>query len=581
MLYAEICEVFLGKRQQARGVPPELSPAQSVQVLQVLAYQMMLKGVNTISRREALEIIKEPLQLVSQSLQPAHFLQMVENRSGLLLEREHEMYSFAHLTFQEYLAAVATRENGIEQVLISHLEESWWYETIRLYCAQADATTIIAACLQTAHPSISALLLAIECRKEALKIHPSVSNQLDLLLERDIEDADPERQRVAAEALLGKRTVNMREAESGTCKDTSLLTNAEYQVFLDEQKLQGGHYRPDHWRKERFLPGQANAPILGVRPFDVLAFCLWLSDREMQVWYYRPPRRFEYQKEESIDGRSTQAGYWTNEGKTFTWFQMASLSEQAQQENNLLLNPWLDLDHAISEAQALTRHHMLADPDAMLEATRLAHDIAYTYLFEEVDLFTHDLASYLTLMHDLSLARCLVSDLARASELVYLLGRESTIDEAAELARTLSQASTWASDAINPIRVATPMQRFLRAIFGRHFWQRTGDPHTSSPLLAIITQKHVRLAFVRYLTRIRMHCECITAALAKDLFNVLVQMRNEEITDDPLLAHSKVLSLAEAYVRSTALWSALDLIDKTLSAPQARARQPVHHQQRK
>lgn len=162
MLYAEICEVLLGKRQQARGVPLELSPAQSIQVLQTLALHMMLKGINTIARTEAIAIITEPLQLIHQALQPADFLHLVENRSGLFLEREHELSSFAHLTFQEYLAALALREQGEAQSLLAHLEESWWYETIRLYCAQADVTALLAAYLQTERPSITALLLAIQ-----------------------------------------------------------------------------------------------------------------------------------------------------------------------------------------------------------------------------------------------------------------------------------------------------------------------------------------------------------------------------------------------------------------------------------
>ncbi|MCA9931692.1 MAG: hypothetical protein KC419_24585, partial [Anaerolineales bacterium] len=40
-LYAEICEVFLGKRQQARGLAFDLTPAQKQRVLQPLAYHMM------------------------------------------------------------------------------------------------------------------------------------------------------------------------------------------------------------------------------------------------------------------------------------------------------------------------------------------------------------------------------------------------------------------------------------------------------------------------------------------------------------------------------------------------------------
>src|SRR5262249_19316196 len=40
-LYAEICEVFLGKRRQAQGIETDLTPAQKQRVLQPMAYHLM------------------------------------------------------------------------------------------------------------------------------------------------------------------------------------------------------------------------------------------------------------------------------------------------------------------------------------------------------------------------------------------------------------------------------------------------------------------------------------------------------------------------------------------------------------
>src|SRR6202035_5809378 len=60
-LYAEICDVFLGKRQQARGVVLELTAAQQQRVLQPLAYYLMEKGIREIPLAEVHEVIEEPL----------------------------------------------------------------------------------------------------------------------------------------------------------------------------------------------------------------------------------------------------------------------------------------------------------------------------------------------------------------------------------------------------------------------------------------------------------------------------------------------------------------------------------------
>ena len=62
-LYAEICEVFLGKRQKARGQVLELSPAQMQFVLESLAYHLMIKSISDIPLREVRTVITEPLNV--------------------------------------------------------------------------------------------------------------------------------------------------------------------------------------------------------------------------------------------------------------------------------------------------------------------------------------------------------------------------------------------------------------------------------------------------------------------------------------------------------------------------------------
>jgi uncharacterized caspase-like protein len=183
-LYAEICEVFLGKRQQAHGQQLDLTPAQKQSVLQVLAYHLMQAQTREITLADALHVIAQPLELVSMHMTGEAFLKDIENSSGLLIERENGVYAFAHLIFQEYLAAAHIKTEGLGDELPPRVGLSWWHETILLYAAQADATAIIAACLEGEQPSVDALSLALRCEEEALHIQPALRQRLtDMLID--------------------------------------------------------------------------------------------------------------------------------------------------------------------------------------------------------------------------------------------------------------------------------------------------------------------------------------------------------------------------------------------------------------
>src|SRR5579871_1454761 len=120
-LYSEICEVFLGKRQQARGLELDLTPAQKKRVLQPLAFHMMCVEKRELPLTDAVQAISVPLALVNDKMSPEEFLRGVENSSGLLLERENGIFGFAHLTFQEYLAASHIVEGKLEEQLAARL----------------------------------------------------------------------------------------------------------------------------------------------------------------------------------------------------------------------------------------------------------------------------------------------------------------------------------------------------------------------------------------------------------------------------------------------------------------------------
>jgi hypothetical protein len=289
-LYKEIFEVFLGKRQQSKGLDVNLTPAQQQSVLQPLAYQMMSDQQREIRLENALELIKQPLLLVQSNVDARTFIKNIENQSGLLLERENGIYAFAHKTFQEYLASVHALQQKLESELTTHVENEWWHETIRLYTAQTDASGIITACLDIEPPQATALSLAIQCIEEAHQIRPNVREILKVVLMRDVEDKDPMIRRVIADALLASRVRSLAPISPEKLIDTKLLTNAEYQLFVDDELKRDFQHFPSQWKDVTFPPGTANNAVLGMTYQDAEEFCTWLSDRNRGAgWKYRLP----------------------------------------------------------------------------------------------------------------------------------------------------------------------------------------------------------------------------------------------------------------------------------------------------
>lgn len=192
-LYAEMCEAFLGKMRQARGVEDNLTPTQKIYALQALAYHMMQvrpgkrEGTRDITIAEAVPVLAPLLTEIGYSDTPQVFLKQIEDGSSILIQREAGVYSFSHKTFQEYLTARYCKENQKAVELIRHIPYDWWHEAIRLYCALEDATPIIQACLNKYSELPSAIALAFRCAEESLRVNEGIKQQLKELLEIGVE----------------------------------------------------------------------------------------------------------------------------------------------------------------------------------------------------------------------------------------------------------------------------------------------------------------------------------------------------------------------------------------------------------
>lgn len=61
-------------------------------------------------------------------------LKAIEAQHSLLIEQATAIYSFSHLTIQEYLTAYYIKENHRTSILLEHLHDNRWRETFFAYC---------------------------------------------------------------------------------------------------------------------------------------------------------------------------------------------------------------------------------------------------------------------------------------------------------------------------------------------------------------------------------------------------------------------------------------------------------------
>ncbi|MCG8367901.1 MAG: NACHT domain-containing protein, partial [Pseudanabaenales cyanobacterium] len=422
-LYAEICDVLLGRRQEAKGMPNKLTAAQKKSVLQKLALNRMTKKTLEFKTVTGMLLICEKLDTVSGGeAEPEQFVKHIENVSGLLIEQQEGVYKFAHKSFQEYLAAVEIKERNQEFILTRNIDDAWWDETIRLYAAQSDASNLIWAALEK--PTVSALSLAYDCLEEGLSVQADIRKQLEETLERGLESTEPDVFKLAAEVKLTRRLNKLLRIDDRLEIDTSLITCAEYQLFIDQKRQASENRQPDHWSDVRFQPGDAQKPITGVRTSDAVEFCAWLTqssnflgdtfvERDTPVFVGDFKVRLPSVKEaEGYPLAHKQAGYWGGNGTQTIMIGIASQQWSIWQENFRVI-----LSHALNHAQAL-------DVDLDVEYARIralarihALEHAHVYVLDQARALDHVLDHVLDQARVCVLAGSLIRVLEHASAL--------------------------------------------------------------------------------------------------------------------------------------------------------------------
>ncbi|MER5222171.1 NACHT domain-containing protein [Streptomyces flaveus] len=276
-LYAEMCDVLLHRRSEARGLRDAtgLTGPHKQHVVQHLALAMMKAKVRDWPVRDATRAIRRPLQQVPGDVDPAVFLDEAR-KSGLLVEREHGVYGFAHLTLQEYLAAaqLGTPRANIG-VLTGNVDDPWWRETILLWSAANDATPVITACLDSG--TVPALILAFDCADQARTVDPETRDRLEALL------APPATGQIvnhsARQRLLAGIQATRILRETIQLDDTTALCarpvpHTLYDLFVSEERAAGRHHpAPDGTSWDR----SGEQVAVGMQIGDAERFVDWLN----------------------------------------------------------------------------------------------------------------------------------------------------------------------------------------------------------------------------------------------------------------------------------------------------------------
>ncbi|MGV0027889.1 GUN4 domain-containing protein [Phormidesmis priestleyi] len=133
---------------------------------------------NQIARTTLLDRLSRYLTEQGESIDAKEFLEQVVQISELLVEQEPEEFEFAHLSFQEYLAAVQIVQRKQECLLYEQLTDDRWKPTILLYVGLIkNPTALIQEAMQRGATDFAYL-----CFREATKaIDPALKLQLTAL----------------------------------------------------------------------------------------------------------------------------------------------------------------------------------------------------------------------------------------------------------------------------------------------------------------------------------------------------------------------------------------------------------------
>ncbi|WP_449473315.1 NACHT domain-containing protein [Streptomyces tanashiensis] len=269
-LYGQICQVLLWRRHQAKGLweDADAGPAREA-VLRELAYGMMVHQTRSlrVGGPLATDLLHPALARHLPGVSADAFTESVA-RTGLLVEHELGQFSFAHQTFQEYLAASHVHQNDMGHLLERRVDDAWWRETILLWSALNSPDHIIDACLEL--DTAETLALALDCYDETRSKSPELGVRIERLrLEALRSPSDSPRRRLMTGATVARHLRQVLWLADGVLVSALPVNHDIYRLFTDAHP---------EFHCEGSEDPEAGATFLGIPPGAADALVRWVND---------------------------------------------------------------------------------------------------------------------------------------------------------------------------------------------------------------------------------------------------------------------------------------------------------------
>lgn len=309
-LYQKYVETLLKQWNLARGLgrpsDRELDVVETVRTLAPLALWMheTSPGVGLVKRealRRELERLYEQKGFSDPAGMARQLLRDAREHAGLLLERGAGMYGFIHLTFQEYLAAVALGQKGqqemapVVEALASHVGDDNWHEVtlltigyLGLIQQRDEAATSVLTELMGLAPGEpgEAVILAGEAVADVGEggVTPAGKNQVveQLLATMQAVDRVKPRHRAQAGAVLAHVGDPRREVMAVDAMPFCLVPGGDFWMGEGKEQHRQSCLSYDYWLAQYPVTYSQYQVFMNAGGYANPAY--WAEAREAGVW---------------------------------------------------------------------------------------------------------------------------------------------------------------------------------------------------------------------------------------------------------------------------------------------------------